>query len=280
MGSSVDSESEAFCLKWNDFHTSLTSSFAEIRQENDLLDVTLICEGQAVQAHKLVLSASSGAFKSLFKLNLKSDGQPVIFLWDIKAQDLNLLLNFMYQGEVNVAQENLNSFLALAERLQVRGLTTNNNLVTNGCTPKRTSSALPSAKRLKPNDIHQVSNGVGLVNIKEELKVDNEHHNSVYHQGLDHQVPQQPDHQHHPAVQAAPSFPAFNQFSYENNPPPPPPPVSSTNAGFVTTNSATNIIGTPEDFALTTGPPQTALVDHQKGKNSYTLFENHSKCRI
>ena len=252
MGSSVDSESEAFCLKWNDFHTSLTSSFAEIRQENDLLDVTLICEGQAVQAHKLVLSASSGAFKSLFKLNLKSDGgQPVIFLWDIKVTDLNLLLNFMYEGEVNVAQENLNSFLALAERLQVRGLTTNNNLVTNGLTPKRISSSLPSdAKRLKPMvEIHHN----GSVNIKEELK-------DVYNQGLN-QV-QQPDHQHHP-VQAAP-FPVFNQFSYENNPPPPPP-VSSTNAGFVTTNSAPDIIGTPEDFALNSGPPQTALVDHQKG---------------
>ena len=35
------------------------------------------------------------------------------------------VLNFMYHGEVNVAQEELNSFLSIAEDLQVKGLTQN-----------------------------------------------------------------------------------------------------------------------------------------------------------
>ena len=52
----------------------------------------------------------------------KSD-HPVVLLWDVKAEDLKLLMNFMYEGQVNVAQEHLTNFLALAERLQVRGLT-------------------------------------------------------------------------------------------------------------------------------------------------------------
>jgi hypothetical protein len=44
---------------------------------------------------------------------------PVVLLWDVKADDLKLLINFMYEGQVNVAQERLSNFLALAERLQV-----------------------------------------------------------------------------------------------------------------------------------------------------------------
>ena len=120
---------EAFCLKWNDFQSSLTNSFAEIRNENDLLDVTLICDGESIQAHKLVLSASSDAFRRVFKTF--DEKNPVIFMWDIKIGDLKLLLDFMYEGQVNVGQDNLNSFLALAERLQVKGLTTNNNIASN-----------------------------------------------------------------------------------------------------------------------------------------------------
>ena len=45
MGAVVQNE-EAFCLKWNDFHTSLTSTFTELRAESDLLDATIICEGK------------------------------------------------------------------------------------------------------------------------------------------------------------------------------------------------------------------------------------------
>ena len=56
----------------------------------------------------------------------KSD-HPVVLLWDVKAEDLKLLMNFMYEGQVNVAQEHLTNFLALAERLQVRGLTSTDN---------------------------------------------------------------------------------------------------------------------------------------------------------
>ena len=48
---------------------------------------------------------------------------PTILLWDIRLEDMEALLNFMYHGEVNITQEKLNHFLDLAERLQVRGLT-------------------------------------------------------------------------------------------------------------------------------------------------------------
>merc|ERR1712096_242559 len=50
---------------------------------------------------------------------------PLLYLKDVRYTDLQSVLNFMYHGEVNVAQEELNSFLSVAENLKVKGLTQN-----------------------------------------------------------------------------------------------------------------------------------------------------------
>eukprot|EP00096_Caligus_rogercresseyi_P000381 TRINITY_DN1080_c0_g1_i1.p1 TRINITY_DN1080_c0_g1~~TRINITY_DN1080_c0_g1_i1.p1 ORF type:complete len:462 (-),score=150.20 TRINITY_DN1080_c0_g1_i1:501-1886(-) len=117
----MGSSEEAFCLKWNDFQKSVTSSFAELRRDSNLTDVTIVVEGTQLKAHKVILSACSGAFKELFRSGISKE--PVIMLWDVSAEDMEALFNFMYQGQVNVAQERLNTFLDLAERLRVKGLT-------------------------------------------------------------------------------------------------------------------------------------------------------------
>ena len=33
---------EQFCLRWNDFHTNITSAFSDIRDDDEFLDVTLV----------------------------------------------------------------------------------------------------------------------------------------------------------------------------------------------------------------------------------------------
>merc|ERR1740122_432647 len=48
---------------------------------------------------------------------------PLLYLKGVKSTELINVLSFMYQGEVNVAQEDLNTFLSVAEELQVKGLT-------------------------------------------------------------------------------------------------------------------------------------------------------------
>jgi len=114
---------EAFCLKWNDFQGSISSSLGSLRTTSDLLDVTVQCGVESLQCHRLVLSACSDWFKAVFRALPAITQHPVIVLWEATARDMALLLDFMYNGEVNVKQENLNSFLALAEKLSVRGLT-------------------------------------------------------------------------------------------------------------------------------------------------------------
>jgi len=114
---------EKFCLRWNDFETNISSAFKEIRDDKDLFDCTLSCGARQLQAHKLILSACSSFFKTVFKQN--PHNHPLLYLKDIQFDHLQSVLNFMYHGEVNVAQEDLNNFLAVAEELKIKGLTQN-----------------------------------------------------------------------------------------------------------------------------------------------------------
>jgi len=115
--------SEKFCLRWNDFETNISSAFRELRDDKDFFDVTLACDDEQIQAHKVILSACSPFFRNVLRRNPHQ--HPLLYLKGVKYTDLQSVLNFMYHGEVNVAQEELNSFLAVAEDLRVKGLTQN-----------------------------------------------------------------------------------------------------------------------------------------------------------
>jgi len=116
--------SEKFCLRWNDFESNISVAFRELREEKDFFDVTLACDDSQIQAHKVILSACSPFFRQVLKKNPHQ--HPLLYLKGVKYKELLSVLNFMYMGEVNVAQEELNSFLAVAEDLRVKGLTQNN----------------------------------------------------------------------------------------------------------------------------------------------------------
>jgi len=115
--------SEKFCLRWNDFESNISSSFSELREDKDFFDATLACDDEQIQAHKLIISACSPFFRNVLRRNPHQN--PLIYLKGVRFTDLQAILNFMYHGEVNVAQEDLNSFLAVAEDLKVKGLTQN-----------------------------------------------------------------------------------------------------------------------------------------------------------
>ncbi|XP_052748447.1 protein tramtrack, beta isoform isoform X1 [Galleria mellonella] len=116
---------EQFSLCWNNFHANMSAGFHGLLSRGDLVDVTLAAEGRLLQAHKLVLSVCSPYFQEMFKMNPTQ--HPIVFLKDVSHSALRDLLQFMYQGEVNVKQEELASFISTAEQLQVKGLTGNQN---------------------------------------------------------------------------------------------------------------------------------------------------------
>ncbi|XP_035896116.1 protein abrupt-like isoform X2 [Anopheles stephensi] len=114
---------QQFSLRWNNYTSYIAGAFDSLRYEEDFVDVTLCCEGRKIRAHKILLSACSPYFKDVFKENPCQ--HPVIIFKNVRYNDLMSLVEFMYQGEVSVPQEQLPSFLHTAEVLAIRGLTDN-----------------------------------------------------------------------------------------------------------------------------------------------------------
>ena len=112
---------EKLCLKWNDFQGNVISSFGQLRGDQDFTDVTLACEDVQFEAHKLILSTCSPFFRKLLKRTNKQQ-HPLLYMRGMKARDLEAVLDFIYQGETNIFQDDLDGFLLIAEELQLKGL--------------------------------------------------------------------------------------------------------------------------------------------------------------
>lgn len=94
--------------------------FENLLSTEALVDVTLACDGLSLKAHKMVLSACSPFFQSLFLENPCK--HPIVIMKDMRYCDLKAIIDFMYRGEVNVSHDQLSALLKTAETLKVKGL--------------------------------------------------------------------------------------------------------------------------------------------------------------
>ncbi|XP_029673866.1 protein jim lovell [Formica exsecta] len=130
-----------YSLRWNNHQAHIQQFFQELLHEENLVDVTLICAETSVKAHKVVLSACSPFFQRIFAENPCK--HPVIVLKDFSNHELSTLIDFMYGGEVKIAQEELPGLMRAAECLQVRGLSSSEpRLVSEEPRPSSSSSTL------------------------------------------------------------------------------------------------------------------------------------------
>lgn len=120
-----------FCLKWNDHHSIFFASVERLCQLDTLTDVTLSCGAQDFTAHKLVLSVCSGYFARLFSAQRTHAGvspdlrTAIVYLKDVNPRHMELLLSYMYRGEINVQESELVGLLETARSLQIKGLADN-----------------------------------------------------------------------------------------------------------------------------------------------------------
>ena len=113
--------SEKFALKWNDYQSNWNKSLSQLRKDTDLADVTLISDDKVkFSAHKVILSSCSNMFKFILKEN--TNASPLLYLGGVSSVNLGYILDYIYHGEVNIFQEQLDSFLETAQKLEIDGL--------------------------------------------------------------------------------------------------------------------------------------------------------------
>ena len=116
--------SEKFLLKWNDYQSNWNKAIKDLRKDTDFADVTLISDDKVkFTAHKIILSSCSDTFKFILQGN--TNAKPLLYLGGVSSINLGFILDYIYHGEVNLFQEQLDSFLESAQKLEIEGLLEN-----------------------------------------------------------------------------------------------------------------------------------------------------------
>lgn len=141
-------DGELFSLKWNNFQKNVSNQFEKLREDEDLVDVTFACDGKMIGVHKLILFACSPYFKELLKVfffhcemkliffinhfffvfKQNKGSHSIFYMNHVKFEILKAIVDYMYLGEVEIRNDNLQEFMKTAENLQIRGLTSEKDL--------------------------------------------------------------------------------------------------------------------------------------------------------
>lgn len=111
-------------LTSKNYHENILASLQRLRTEGHFSDVTVQVDQQGFtqefQAHKLMLAASSGYFKTVL---LSPDAvQEKILLSTVHTDHFSKFLEFVYTGKVEVARDKIGDVLAAAECLDCEHL--------------------------------------------------------------------------------------------------------------------------------------------------------------
>jgi len=154
VGSNQSTSDEMFRIRWDGSKkiVDLSNSFQNFRDGKELLDVSLVCSNgtggsESLRAHKLLLAAYSPVFKDMFTHSSQNDS--CVYLKGVSKDSLSLILDFIYQGSVDVPKSRMTGFLADAHELQIQGLMSDidtNESITND---KPTANSTPASKQNK-----------------------------------------------------------------------------------------------------------------------------------
>lgn len=89
-------------IRWNQHQTNLQAMFSHQLNQGRFCDVLLAGDdGQTLRAHRNVLCANSEYFDRCLK-NINVNTDTLIIVKDCQQDDIRLIIEFMYNGIVNV----------------------------------------------------------------------------------------------------------------------------------------------------------------------------------
>ena len=167
---------EKFLINWDGFHKNISNSFSRLRDNHDFADVTLVCEDNInFEAHRMILSSTSTFFRSLLK-RVRTP-HPIIYLRGVRSEKMGAILDFIYNGQVNILQKDVKDLLDLAQDLSVKGLSessTNNEdrSMTNQRSPMQANS-VPLTTTCESQE-QQISNTNAIVAASTYTEIQND----------------------------------------------------------------------------------------------------------
>lgn len=200
------SGSQLVCIKRSEH--SLSSIFEEMYINERLVDVTLSCCDGQLQAHRLVLAACSSYFSNLFDKLANPFHFPVVVIKDMQIEDLRLIVEFMYKGQLTVSQEKLMTLAKCAEGLQINGLSNYDSLVTNPVDASISSRSLNQRSK-RGKKTHLIQNQLIFSRVYQQSRNDS----------LDTQSSPQPDKLLEQSMISGESIDNVQQLSYQGNDP-------------------------------------------------------------
>ena len=89
------------------------------RLKNQFTDVCLVAGDCVIRAHKLVLAAGSAYFNAMFTSGLVEEQQDSVEIHSVSAKILSILVDFIYTGNVDITQDNVQELFAAADMLEL-----------------------------------------------------------------------------------------------------------------------------------------------------------------
>ncbi|XP_026809130.1 zinc finger protein 572-like isoform X2 [Rhopalosiphum maidis] len=120
MTNDMEVGNKSFHLRWNNHLENLRALFECLFNEQILVDVTIACQDGLLRAHKLILSACSPYFETIFQENPCK--HPTVIMRGVTLHEMQSLCQYMYVGSVEVQENSLSSLLKVARELQIKGL--------------------------------------------------------------------------------------------------------------------------------------------------------------